>query len=1001
MKKAHPSVFTITPGSRFLHVLADRILAGFPFLESDKKPALSSWTILLPTRRAVRELSEIFASKVEERAVLLPLIKSIGDVDEDHILSHSDDGDLPPAISHSGQLLTVMCLLEQWAAENPQIMLAQEIRNSAMQTLNLAISLLKLLDQVEIEETNFDKLSEAYDADLSDHRNAILSLINLLKIDLPAKLHSENLMSPVARRSKLIRLEAHRIERGDIRGPLIAAGSTGTIPATRALLKAISLYDEGAVILPGLDQVMDDMAWSAIEPEHPQHSLKILIEELGMIRRDIEVLGPELSARTWLGSELMRPSSTADQWHDILKNQTHKITEALQGVNTIEAFDRHKEARVIALILRETLEHKDRTAALITPDRDLAQRVKAELQRWDIQIDDSAGEPLAKFGLASLSVALIAAIADDVSSISLLSLLSHADCDFGLGREDYLKRFRNLEIAVLRGYGNNLGLEGLKHSFERAAESRRLKQRSHPLIAQMNDQDWSEMYQLVLIITATLKPLTMPVSQSLSTSFDLLSDCLKSLAPAADWSLAPNVKLVEILFDLNSQSHRYPAAPLLFACSILNHMLRSEPLRTGNSSHTRLAIYGVLEARLISTDVTILGGLNEGKWPAQPDPGPWLNRTMRSIFGMQQPERDIGVSAHDFAQSFGSNRIYLTWAKRINGAPQIPSRWILRLQTVLEVAHISVDKFMNTEWAALADAIDQPTEITPTHKPKPTPPIVARPVQFSVSAVENLIRDPYGLYASKVLRLKELSPLAKAVDAPLRGSLFHAAIDNWNREQQLSLAENSLALLIASGEKTFEPFKDDIEVMFFWWPRFLRMAKWLDESEHARRENTLRVLPEITGQTEFEIEGINHILTARADRIDILNNGLARIIDYKSGALPSVKQIQTGMKPQLPLEAALLALAGFQPLNKMTTEELVVLYISGIKDDGKERSVKAEDRTPTELGLAHFTSFKKLLKSYRNQAQAYYPRANMFKEEEASDYDHLSRYAEWMLAGEE
>jgi ATP-dependent helicase/nuclease subunit B len=248
MKEIVPSVFTIAPGNNFLSVLADQILIGFPLPEAAERPPLASWTILLPTRRAVRELSDILVKKCHSKTILLPQIKPIGDLDEDQILSHTSEGDLPAAISRSGQLLNLMNLLDQWAKENPQISLAQEIRHSASQTLNLAVSLLQLQDQIEIEETNFDRLSEAYDADLSDHRNAILSLINLLKIDLPALLHRENLMSPVARRSKLIRLEAQRIAQGEMQGPLVVAGSTGTIPATRALLKAISRYENGAVI---------------------------------------------------------------------------------------------------------------------------------------------------------------------------------------------------------------------------------------------------------------------------------------------------------------------------------------------------------------------------------------------------------------------------------------------------------------------------------------------------------------------------------------------------------------------------------------------------------------------------------------------------------------------------------------------------------------------------------------------------------------------------------
>jgi ATP-dependent helicase/nuclease subunit B len=1000
MDKSQPSVFTIAPGSQFLDVLAEQILRGFPLPLDGPKPPLASWTILLPTRRATRELARILAAKTAQKAIVLPAIRPIGDLDEDQLFGESEQGDLPKAISKSGQLLTVMSLLEQWAAENPQITLAQEIKSSPTQTLNLAKSLVKLLDQVAIEEVNFDKLPQAYDADLSEHRNAILSLINLLKVDLPRKLSEENLMGPIARRSKLIRLEADRIESGEVRGPLIAAGSTGTVPATRALLKAISLHPHGAVILPGLDHFMDDVTWSSVSPEHPQYSLRVLLSELDLQRHQVKLLSLKQTSRTWLGSELMRPSATAEQWHIEIKSQRPKIVDACQGLNLVEARDRHAEALTIALILRETLEHEGRTGALVTPDRDLAQRVKAQLRRWNILIDDSAGEPLMKFGLASLCNAVISALMNGLTAISLLNILSHSDCSFGIERNKYLEVLRNLEVAVLRGYGNRLGLDGLRLAYERAAESRRQNHRVHATIAKLNDDDWNQIHNLVLHITATLQPLTSTRTTVAGTFLDLINDCIFSLAPQADWSLAPNRMLAEIFLDLKSQSHRFPVASPFTTCLIISHLLRSEPYRTGVSSNSRLAIYGVLEARLLSADTMVLGGLNEGKWPAQPDPGPWLNRTMRGVFGMQQPERDIGISAHDFAQGFGSHSLYLTWSKRIEGAPQIPSRWILRLQTVLKVADVSIAPYLNTSFSNFADRIDNPDEIAPWAKPKPAPPIAARPTQFSVSAVERLIRDPYSLYASKILKLEALQPLSKAVDAPLRGTLFHAAIDSWNKLQPEFQDEFSLDLLLKTGRRFFDPFGDDLEISYFWWPRFVRMAKWLHDSEIERRKNTIRVHAEIDGRIEFKISGVAHRLTARADRIDELSNGHARIIDYKSGTLPTNRQIISGMKPQLPLEAAILASAGFPPLQKMTSAELTVLQISGLSEEGKVVEVFSDERSPTDIGFAHLASLKKLLSHYRDPKQVYFPRANMFKEDEPSDFDHVSRYAEWILAGD-
>lgn len=996
-----PRVFTIAPGSGFLQVLAQEILKGFPVLRNQDRPPLLQWTILLPTRRAVRELTNILVELSGSSALVMPRIKPIGDLDEDRLAGDDEQGDLPKAISRTGELFTLLALLDEWAKANPQIALAQEIRNSHVQSLGLATSLLKLFVQVETEETNFDKIEEAYDADLSEHRNAILSLIGLLKVALPQRLEIDRLMSPTERRNRLIRLEARRISDGVVRGPIIAAGSTGTIPATRALLKAISLHPHGAVILPGLDHAMGSDAWMAITPEHPQFSLKTLIGDLGLEREEVQTLASGPVTRNWLASELMRPSTTAEQWHQELKNKKDIMTDAVQNLHLVEAPDRHREARSIALILRQALETPGQNAVLITPDRDLAKRVKAEMLRWNIVIDDSAGEPLVQFGLASLTARLLDCVADNCTPASLLSLLSHSNCNLGLDRDLFLSRLHHLEIAVLRGYGSANGLEGLQSAFERALLARRKKQRSHALVAALRDEDWQAMQSFIYLIVAALKPLSQAQKSYFNTHLNLVTTCIEMLAPDADQALPENMAFVSIMVELQSESYRHPVDSFAAASVLVMHILRGESYRKTRDSHPRLAIYGVLEARLIPADVVILGALNEGKWPAQADPGPWLNRSMRTIFGMQQPEREIGVSAHDFTQGFGHAKVYLTWSRRIEGAPQIASRWILRLQTVIKVAGLDHAVCMDKTWGQLAAALDEPQTITPHSKPHPMPPVVARPNRFSVSTVEKLIRDPYAVYASKILCLEPLIALSQDADARLRGTLFHEAINLWNQQQAELLSDDPLKLLLESGRSVFAPLMSDPEIAAFWWPRFVRMAKWLASEEVELRHDITHVHSEIDGRAEFKLDAVEHVLTARADRMDILQNGRVRIIDYKSGSTPTNKQVNSGMSPQLPLEAAILNQGKFAELAGLHSDALVYLSISGKEDEGKILFVKALDGISiTELGLKHFASLKKLIGDYRNAQQAYFPRAKMFSENEKSDFDHLSRFAEWILAGE-
>ena len=114
-----------------------------------------------------------------------------------------------------------------------------------------------------------------------------------------------------------------------------------------------------------------------------------------------------------------------------------------------------------------------------------------------------------------------------------------------------------------------------------------------------------------------------------------------------------------------------------------------QPVRTAFGQHPRLAILGPLEARLQRHDLTILGGLNEGAWPQSPGADPWFSRPMRSSLGLEQPERGIGLAAHDFAMQAAGPRVLLTRARRafMRRAETLPFHEVLRADAGLDPCH--------------------------------------------------------------------------------------------------------------------------------------------------------------------------------------------------------------------------------------------------------------------------------------------------------------------------
>lgn len=992
-------VFTIAPGKPFLEVLARAVLNGFP-REDGAKPGsfdLARCTILLPTRRAVRELEDIFFRLTGGTGLLLPRIKPIGDIDED-LLAPAHDVDLPETpISAPGQLLLLIDLIDAWARDNPHLALAREIANAPQQAMGLARSLAELLDTLETEDIEAAQFTELYGIEAARHREAILDFLGLAREAYPARLRQAKTIGPQARRAMILKREAARLTFARPSQPFIAAGSTGSIKATGTLLKAIAGLPNGAVVLPGLDQVMDEPSWLAVGPTHPQHGLRQLLLSLDMPRQMVAELGEAPAGpRNWLVSEMMRPAETAHLWRDRLAGRESEIASAMTGVELIETRSLQEQAMVAALILRQCLETPGRSGCLVTPDRQLARRVKTELRRWNIAIDDSGGEPLIRFGGGALLNLLLEAQAQSFSGESLAALLRHGLANFGAPVETARAASSLIEIALLRTGTGAPRIASLSHAMRQAFE---VTEHRHLALRHVSGEQWEEAIDYCARITAALAPLQMESTQTLAGHLDVLTSVCETIASEAFWLGEGGDELRQAVDLLKEESRFLSTCGAPRAAAIMRHWLQSLPVRrqaTGASQP--LSILGLLEARLIRADVMVLAGLNEGVWPGAPDSGPWINRPMRETLSMKQPESQIGQTAHDFAQAFGGPEVKLLWSRRIGDSPATPSRWIHRLQMILKAAKIETMTGLASAWPLLARQMMEPERVTPTAMPKPCPPVSLRPKRLSVTRIERLIRDPYAIYARHVLRLEPLDAVSATPDASRRGMIFHAAIGDFLNAYPRDLPDDAVRRLEDFGKRHFSEVDDYPGLTGFWWPRFLRIARWLVEQEPALRDGVESIAAETRGELSFPIAGETFTLTCRADRIDLFADGSARIIDYKTGTPPAANQVKAGFNPQLTLQAAILGAGGFEAISKRATRELAYVRLSGGVPPGEIKNL--ELGSVMALAQDHLAGLKRLLTDYASPARPYLPRIMMAKDDEASDYDHLSRFREWALSGE-
>ncbi|MEO9167553.1 MAG: double-strand break repair protein AddB, partial [Aestuariivirga sp.] len=721
-------------------------------------------------------------------------------------------------------------------------------------------------------------------------------------------------------------------------------------------------------------------------PEHPQFALKTLLAEFGIERKTVQSLGPKPSARNLLASELFRPTETTPRWHKSLPLLREELATAVAGITEIAAPDRHFEARAIALVMREALNHPNKTAALVTPDRDLAQRVVAELQRWNLAVFDSAGEPLSRRGLGAALDLLLQVQLDDFAPAKLFAFLRHPLVSLGLAQSSYLQLVQLFELAVLRG--PVVMLESYTAMLARAQTKAAEDHHLHPAVKAITAEDWAAL-QLLAQAIDQLNSLLVHDGVGLTANLVAYENALHFAIAQEAWDETSS-GLLDLLGELKTEGHRRQDATASETAMLLRQLLQSQTQPPIDGGHPRLAILGTIEARLLPFDVMILGGLNETVWPKGGDPGPWLNRSMREKLNLPMPERDIGMAAHDFEQGFGSPQVFLTWSKRLNHAPQSPSRWLLRLKAVLLTAGVAAPE--GADWLALAQSLHRADAASPVQKPNFAPPLASRPTRFSVTEVEKLIRNPYAIYARKILRLEPLPDFAEAPHAGLRGSLFHDAIGKWNAEQSPSLES-----LLAEGEKTLATLGAAQE-RYFWAPHFKRLADFLWAEQVELRDHLIKTFAELNGKYKFKVEGVDYILTARADRIDILNNNAARIIDYKTGEVPSTDQVKANFSPQLTLEAAMLLDGAFNFKPQAVIELLYFKIGGGLKGLEKKSAVKDGADEITKLAAQHMAGFKKILSIYQDPTQTYLPRVSVEQDGAEQDYDHLSRYLEWQLA---
>ncbi|GAU82126.1 double-strand break repair protein AddB [Bosea sp. BIWAKO-01] len=1025
---AELNLFTIPAGTAFLDVLAQAVLDGRfgQVYAPDDPAAMARATLYLPTRRAARALVAGLSARLGGKPLLLPRIVPLGDVDEAEtalIGAGGWDGARVGPIDPLARRMLLARLVDSWGrtANRSHLKLDPSEPSLVPSTLaeawGLAGDLAALLDQMQTEGVPVERLATLDAARFDKVWQLNASFLAILGEAWPKILESRDACDPADFRNRMLEAERQRLLSGSVTGPIIAAGSTGTIPATARLLAAIARMPNGAVVLPDLDLDLAPLAWEAIEkepaPSHPQAALYRLLQTLKAGRDDAQPLArpePGRAARAALLREAMLPASVTEFWADLATRVSPGEAEAaFDGISIVETADEREEALAVAIALRETLEEDGKHAALITPDRGLAERVVVELRRWGIEADDSAGLPLARWPAGALLRLLLEAARAQMTPASLVPLLAHPLCRLGLSRQTVAAGAAALEIGAWRGEAVTKGFAGLRDSF--AAVPGLMQDRHAPAPRRrLNSADLAAAGLVLDALEAAMEPLLAALAAPLpafATVVTASRDALVALSRAENGAtlafVGPDGEALAGLFDQIDGA--LPDAPEAGhprdVIAILDSLLAETSVRRSGTGHPRVKIWGLLEARLLEADHVVLGGLVESVWPPEAKTDSFLNRPMRAELGLSAPERRIGQTAHDFIQGAMAQRVTLTRARKAGEAETIASRFWQRLKAVTPQDAWNGAAARGARLTGLASLLSKPADAKPIGRPAPRPARQLQPVALSVTEVETLYRDPYQIFARKILKLDALPELVGDPGASDRGNLLHDIVGTFAETYPEQLPADSLDHLIAIGKRLFQAFDDTPEVRAFWWPRFLLTASHFIGWEERRRGELARVAVERGTAATFKLpDGAEFRLSGRADRIEITRQPSLRIIDFKTGAPPSKAQVEKGFAPQLTLEAELAARAGFrEDIAPAPVDALLYLKLHhDPKGWAKDKPLEFDGEPLADVAARHLERLIEHLHALRSGREAYVSRRAPDYIKYASPYDQLARVKEWSAA---
>lgn len=970
----HKNIFTIQPCQKFTLSLVRGIKSKF----GNNPEFLKKLTIILPNNRTCKNLKETFLKESENKSVLLPAITTF-----DNIETLLTPYELNSVISPVKQHLILIKLIYKWSE-------VQKKPINITQASFLATTLNKLLNEFETEQISLKEIESLNQCENSEYQEEILKFLSLIINELPKILKEHKEITISGYRNIVLSQYALKLKNDPPEYPVIVAGSTGSIPATSELIKAISLSKNGYVILPYTDIFSDESYWNAITESHPQYNIKKLIEKLQCNRKNITdwYKDPENynEERLKFISRVMRPITNENN-----VEMTENFSETvLKDIQKAELSNSYNEAYAVAMKARIEL-HNNKKVAIVTKDSLLSQYISIFLKKWNINTDSLKAGNLSESYEGKLFIYIMKTFSSRFANSELLKCLKHLI----IRKEDYEKNFskyiQKLEVEVLRGMTSKQNSINIAEQIEK-----------------LENQEFSEWFQNICKCFRKTELLMGYKSVSFKT---IITEHIKVLE-----SLIKNDKISVDFWDSVAGRHLEDFLKEILSCSeilnqidpfqysgIISSLIKNQKYYPKNEITKNISILAPIDARMHDFDMVIACGLNEKIWPAPPVTDPWMNQNIRKKSGLISNERITGREAYDFTQIFCAKEVFLTCCKKSGSSLATKNRWLLRIENLCSKLNIKGFESSDLVWQSWINKLEEPKEIINIKMPAPKPPAELRPVKLSATSIETLMRNPYGFYAKKILNLKAMKDIDYDPGGLEFGNLIHKLIDRFFKEKEdesyninqlpeISLKWQELLLKICDQMIETELNQHPLAEIF-WYPKLKNIISLIIETEIKSLKENKKISSEDKGQIEISInENISFTIFAKADRIEYLeDNKTTNIIDYKTGTPPAAKDVYKGFSPQLLVEALIMIKGGFRKERKV--KNLEYWELKGTKAE-KGKKIATEKNIDALIENTE-KSLRSLLEFFNNPDNPYIPCPSMKKKPTYNDYEHLSRIKEW------